>query len=237
MNISIIIPTLNEAERISLLIARFLSLPGQEYLLEIIISDGGSTDDTVQVVKATPARLIISPGKGRALQMNYAAQQAHGKILYFVHADFFPPKSCLLDIIDAVQSGNLMGCFTYVFDKPGVFLKINGFLTNIHSIASGGGDQSLYILKEEFKKYNGFREELPIMEDFDFVWRAKKELGLHIIRKNAVVSSRKYDRNSYLWVQFINFLVFTGFRMGNCPHKLAEFYKKALQRKNTTTSP
>ena len=73
-----------------------------------------------------------------------------------------------------------------------------------------------------------FDENLPIMEDFDFVWRAKKQYPLHFVKNPVLVSARKYERNSYLKVQIINGITFTLFRRGYCPFKLAKWYKRVL---------
>ena len=60
--------------------------------MEIIVVDGGSTDDTFDIVSDLGA-IVLQSKKGRAKQMNYGASQAKGKILYFLHADTFPPKN------------------------------------------------------------------------------------------------------------------------------------------------
>ncbi|MBX2875680.1 MAG: TIGR04283 family arsenosugar biosynthesis glycosyltransferase [Saprospiraceae bacterium] len=227
-SISIIIPTLNEEERIGQLVTHLRALSHQTFLREIIVSDGGSADKTCELASAAGAQLLHAPCPSRATQMNYGAQQAQGDILYFVHADALPPKDCLRNIIEAVQAGHQLGCFSYDFDSDSSLLKINAYMTQFDAITSGGGDQTLFLPKETFEALGRFNEELPIMEDFDFVWRAKQQYPLHFVKNPVLVSARKYEKNSYLKVQIVNGITFTLFRRGYCPFKLAKWYKRVL---------
>lgn len=228
MQISIVIPTLNESENIQRLIPYLHSLPNIAYLKEIIVCDGGSTDNTLSLAQQAGARALQSPGKGRAIQMNFGASAATGEILYFVHADVLPPQSCLSDIVTAIKDGKLMGCFAYDFDSDSPLLKLNAYLTTFKWMASGGGDQTFYIPKQLFEELHRFDENLPIMEDFDFVKRAKRKYRLHLIPEKVKVSARKYEHNHYLKVQVVNALIFSLFRMGVSPHALARWYKRML---------
>lgn len=228
MYISIIIPTLNEEENIKRLLNYLTSLPHQHFLHEIIVSDGGSKDDTVSQAQRLGAKVIRAPSKGRAVQMNFGSEKANGDILYFVHADVLPPKSCLNDIVNAIQSGHCMGCFAYDFDSDSTMLKLNAFLTTFNWLASGGGDQTFYIPKKTFEELDRFDENLPIMEDFEFVKRAKKKYPFHLLPQKALVSARKYEHNHYLKVQIVNILVFGLFKMGVSPYKLAKWYRYLL---------
>lgn len=226
--ISIIIPTLNEEGLVGKSVRHLQSIPHQELLAELIVVDGGSEDHTCEVARAAGAKVVQAPAKGRAIQMNYGAAQATGEILYFVHADVLPPESCLLDIKEALEAGHQLGCFSFDFDSTSRLLKINAYLTQFDSITSGGGDQTLFLHKQTFEELGRFNEDLPIMEDFDFVWRAKKKYNLHLVKKRALVSARKYTKNGYFKVQIINGLTLTLFRRGMCPFKLAKWYKKVL---------
>lgn len=229
MTISIIIPTLNEAANIGQQLEYFKKFNGLSLLEEILVVDGGSTDDTVAIAQGAGAQVHRAPQKGRARQMNYGAQLAKGQILYFVHADVRPPLTCLLDIQQSIQDQKCIGCFAYHFNSDSRLLRMNAFFTQFDWMANGGGDQTLFILKERFEELGGFDEQLPIMEDFDFVWRAKKQkYTMHLVKKRALVSARKYEQNSYLKVQLVNALTFLAFRWGVSPAKLAHWYRKQL---------
>src|SRR5665213_1026118 len=99
--ISIIIPTYNESDSIGPLI-QYLLDAGGPIVDEIIVSDGGSQDDTCERAARAGALLVKSPQKGRAAQMNHGAAEAKSAILYFVHADCFPPASFARDILSIV---------------------------------------------------------------------------------------------------------------------------------------
>ena len=229
MTISVIVPTLDEAVNIKQLLKHFKKCQGQEFLGEIIVIDGGSKDQTLKIAQAQGARVSQSE-KGRAVQMNTGARIASGDILYFVHADVRPPLSCFKDIIQAVEKRNCIGCFAYRFDSEHPLLKVNSYFTQFDWVAVGGGDQTLFLLKKRFEELGGFDETLPIMEDFDFFWRAKKQYPVHLVKKRALVSARKYQRNSYLKVQVVNAIAFTAFRWGYSPTQIAKWYKKHLKK-------
>lgn len=229
MTISIIIPTWNEEANIEQQLQHLNQLASIHLLEEILVIDGGSSDETVKLAKAMGASVHIAPQKGRAQQMNYGAQIAKGAILYFVHADVQPPISCLEHIRISIQDQKCIGCFAYHFKSSSKLLKMNAFFTQFDWMANGGGDQTLFVLKERFVELGGFDEQLPIMEDFDFVWRAKKKkYTMHLVKKRALVSARKYEQNSYLKVQLVNAITFLAFRWGVSPRKLAKWYRKQL---------
>lgn len=229
MKISLIIPTLNEEKRIGKLLVYLKELPHQELLEEIIVCDGGSEDRTVEEASISGVQVLRSPARGRAIQMNYAAAHSKGAILYFVHADVFPPLNCLTDITDALKRGHRIGCFQCNYTEESKLMQLNARLTKLNWMAAGGGDQTFFIPREIFEQLGGFDESLPIMEDFDLVWRAKKYYPFHVIKSAALVSARKYRNNSYLKVQLTNAVVFLLFRWGASPVKLSRMYKKILK--------
>jgi rSAM/selenodomain-associated transferase 2 len=204
MQFSIIIPTYNEATHIQRLILHLQRIAAG-YTYEIIVCDGGSSDSTIEIAAAAGAKTIASPVKGRAGQMNYASHQACGAILYFVHADCLPPESCFSAIHKRISNGFEAGCFRYKFDSNRWYLKFNAFFTRFSGMICRGGDQTLFIKKATFEQIKGFNERFIIMEDYDLVRRLRR--GHHtfqIIPEYAIVSARKYDKNSWLKVNFAN---------------------------------
>ena len=224
--ISIIIPTLNEAQNIARLVP-FLLENGKNFVHEIIVVDAESKDETVLFAQMSGAKVVISP-LGRAKQMNHAAAIAEGNILYFVHADTLPPKHFETAIIEAYSMGKMAGCFPFVFDSPSFLLKINAYFTRFPFLWCRGGDQTLFITKDFFEKLNGFDEKYSIMEEYDFILRAKKRHPFHILKGNVLVSARKYEENGYFRVQIANFLAFNMFRLNFSQAKILKTYKNIL---------
>jgi rSAM/selenodomain-associated transferase 2 len=229
LKISVIIPTFNEADNIRCLIES-LKIYGYKYLHEIIIADSpNSTDSTKEIAQKLGAIAQRSPQKGRAYQMNFGASIATGDILYFVHADIKVNPDYTFDIIKAINSGHDFGCYRYQFDTDDWLLKLNAFCTRLPFIWCRGGDQTLFISKKDFLKVGKFSEDYQIMEDYEFIIRAKKVLKFKIIPKNVIVSARKYKTNSYLRVQKANFKIMRMFLSGKASQlEMIKTYRKML---------
>lgn len=228
MNISIVIPTYNEAAVIHKLVS-FLISHHNGMLQEIIVSDGGSTDETIQLATKAGAHVVTSPKKGRAAQMNYGASIATGSILYFIHADTFPPDSYASDILTAIENGYAFGRYRTRFDSKKAILLLNAWFTRFDLFVCYGGDQTLFIERQLFEKINGFNEEMYIMEDYNIVTRAKsKGAPYKIFPSSALVSARKYETNSWLRVQTANYTIIRMYKKGATQKEMAERYRALL---------
>lgn len=227
MNISVIIPTLNEADQIANLI-HHLQQYGGKHLAEIIVVDGGSGDATQTLAGRAGALVYCSPQRGRSLQMNYGARRASGAILYFVHADAMPPESYATDILEAVAAGYPIGCFRFRFNSPCWLLKINAWFSRLDRLWCRGGDQTLFVTSGLFDELKGFCPKHIIMEEFDLIIRARLGHSFRIIPKEVIVSARKYDKNGYLRVQFANLVAFRMYRLGYPLQGIYNTYRKLL---------
>ncbi|WP_419801988.1 TIGR04283 family arsenosugar biosynthesis glycosyltransferase [Mucilaginibacter sp.] len=227
MTVSIIIPTFNEAENIGRLV-HYLKENADENLAEIIVSDGGSADETVVIAQNFGAKVVKSPEKGRASQMNFGASLATGDLFYFVHADTIPPKSYLADLIKAVQQGYQMGRYLSRYDSKSWLLKINALLSRIDTFAGMGGDQTLFITQKLFAATGGFDDEMKIMEEFEFSARARKKGKYKIILKPVLISARKYDTNGWLKVQKANYTIVRMYQKGASQQDMVSKYKQLL---------
>ena len=229
MKISVIIPTFNEADNISFLIASLKKYGGSN-LQEIIVIDSlNSTDKTFEIAQNLGVVAVKSSKKGRAAQMNYGVSLAKGEILYFVHADTIINPDYSTDILQALSHGYHLGCYRNKFNSPHLLLKINAFFTRFPFLWCRGGDQTLFISKSDFVNIGGFREDYVIMEDYEFIVRANKILKFKIIPKNVIVSARKYETNSYLRVQKANLTVMRMFLGGKASQQeMADTYRKML---------
>nr|WP_294897705.1 TIGR04283 family arsenosugar biosynthesis glycosyltransferase [uncultured Pedobacter sp.] len=224
--LSIIIPTYNESENIQRLIRKLQTSNHKN--IEIIVCDGGSTDDTEAKVRDLDVAFYSSPKKGRAQQLNYGASMSKGNILYFVHADTLPPTTYFEDIENALASGFSIGCYRFKFDSEKRMLKFNAYFTRFDRLMCRGGDQSLFIKRELFEQLNGYCEKHKVMEDYDIIIRARKMESFKIIPKNVIVSARKYDYNSYLKVNIANLLAFIMYYAKADHDRIIRVYKKLL---------
>ncbi len=227
--ISIIIPTYNEAQNIEGLIRHLQSAPAPH---EILVSDGGSTDDTLAIAAAAGAKALLSPVKGRAGQMNHAARHATGDLLYFVHADSHPPASFAADIAAAMNRGYNCGSYRFKFDRNQGMLRINSFCTRFNYLFLRGGDQTIWITRELWEKTGPYKEEMRIMEDYEFLARIWKEGRFYLTPKSTIVSARKYEGNTWLRVQLANLKVVRMYRKGASQEAMLAAYKKALEYRN-----
>jgi|AntRauTorckE6833_2_1112554.scaffolds.fasta_scaffold01912_2 rSAM/selenodomain-associated transferase 2 len=227
MDISVIIPAYNESESITELLY-YLQKHADESVTKILVVDGQSTDDTFKKVTLAGFTCLSSPKKGRASQMNFGAEKATGDILYFVHADSFPPESYASDIKKVTKNGAESGCYRFRFDSDSLLLKINSWFTRFDRLMCRGGDQTLFIKREVFEEFNGFKN-YAIMEDFEMIRRLRDRDTFKIIPKNAVVSARKYEENSYLKVNLINLVIFTMFRIGASEETMVHAYQQLIE--------
>lgn len=227
MQISIIIPVYNEAENIERLI-NYLELYKAGAVAEIIVVDAGSTDLTISIAKKAGAVTVLSPQKGRAAQMDFGANLAKGEILYFVHADTLPPPSFASDIIAAVKAGFHLGRYRTKFNSRKWYLKINAWFTRFDWFICIGGDQTLFIRQDLYKTTGGFKKEMLIMEEFEFVPRARDGVSYKIFNKPALVSARKYDTNSWWKVQMANKKIVEMYKKGESQTNMVHMYRKML---------
>ena len=187
-------------------------------------------DDSETILNQENIKFTRCSKKGRAVQMNRAADLSVGSILVFLHADVRPPKSFLTDIMNTLDNGHDAGFFSYRFDKKSFFLRINASFTSKNGIFTGGGDQCLFIKKEVFDNLGRFDENQVLMEDFEFFERMKKNgVRYKIIKNDLIVSARKYRNNSYLRVNLSNMLLVLLFKVGYPAKKLKALHNRLLR--------
>lgn len=232
MFLSIIIPTYNEAVIIAKLITHLKdSLKGKDY--EIVISDGGSMDDTVKIAQRLGLKVVLSPIKGRSGQMNFGIKQAKGDVFCFVHADSLPVNSFYNDIEQVITNGYDCGSFRTKFDNQMFLLKCNAFFTRFNYLFFRGGDQSIFVTKDLWDKVGAYKEEMLIMEDYDFLSRIWAQGKFKLIPKATLVSARKYEDNSWLTVQLANLKIVKMYKKGASQTAMLTKYKELLSyRKN-----
>ncbi len=194
-SVSIIIPTCNEAKQLPVLLDYLYALPHQEYIKEVIISDGQSTDDTLAVASRFPVKTVENPCRSRAIQLNNGAQFATGNIYYFLHADSFPPQNFISNITQQVNKGYHSGCFRLQFDATHWLLRAFAWFTRFDVNLFRYGDQSLFITSKLFQRIGGYSEQFLVLEDQEIIRRIKRQAAFIVISDYITTSARKYRRN------------------------------------------
>ena len=226
--ISIIIPTYNEEDQIEQTIIKILA-SNDGHQIEIIIADGGSTDETVSIALRCNAITIMSYKKGRATQMNRGAAIAKGEVMYFLHADSVPPQNFTSSILKAVDNNFGSGCFRSSFDYSHWFLKANSFFTRFNVNAFRFGDQSLFVTKDVFQKSGGFREDLFMMEDQEIIHRLKMHGKFKVLNDVIITSARKYVDNGVFRMQGIFYRIWGLYYVGYSQEKLLKLHRNLIK--------
>ena len=226
--ISVIIPVFNEEKSIVTLVNYLRKEAPAEYL-EIVIVDGGSTDNTVIVAEQAGAKVIVSDKKGRAVQMNVGAKLAQGDIFYFLHADTFPPSGFYKHIIHALSPSVGAGCFRLKFDHDHPLLTFYSWFTRLNFDVVRFGDQSLFVKKNVWEKVGGFNEKLIVMEDQVIVPALKKHTQFSILAQTVTTSARKYRKVGIIRLQIIFTVIVILFYFGIDQQKIAKFYEHQLR--------
>lgn len=196
---------------------------------EIIVSDGGSSDDTVKTAEAAGAIAVVSSQRGRGAQMNYGASLASGELFYFIHADVFPPESYVADILQAVNEGYDFGRYRMRFNTKKWYLRVNEWFTRFDWFMCYGGDQTLFIKRSLYESSGGFRTDMRIMEDFEFTNRLREQQAKYkIFNKGALISDRKYDNNSWWKVQRANYTIVKMYKSGATQDAMVNKYREML---------
>lgn len=219
MNISVIIPTLNEAAHLGRALA---SLRGQS-VVEVIVVDGGSVDGTASLAHSMGA-VVVRAARGRATQMNAGARRARGDVLLFLHADTQLPSGAV-KLIERTLSrpGVIAGSFCLSFDHPHPILGFYAWLSRLNNRYCTFGDQGLFFRRPAFDALNGYRED-PLMEDLEIQHRARP-LGRFVkIPVPVRTSARRFREVGVVKQQLLNILLVTLYELGVSAQTLKRFY-------------
>lgn len=227
--ISIIIPILNEAETIENLLFHLIDHASLDHISEIIVVDGGSTDGSQALVKNSGLKIkLLHAPKGRAKQMNFGAKHATGRILYFLHADSFPPNRYDELIIDEVKKGHQAGCFRLKFDSNHWWLRLASWLTQFSWRACRGGDQSQFITRELFEDIGGYDERFIIYEDNMLINELYARQQFVVINKPLKTSARLYRKHGIWKLQYHFWTIYVKKWFGASADDLFVYYKKHI---------
>jgi rSAM/selenodomain-associated transferase 2 len=221
--ISIIIPVINEASTIQKCLLQFQNKQNQE----VIIVDGGSADNTIELVKKQGFKVVQSEVKKRSYQMNLGAKEAQGDILLFLHSDTILPNNYLSSIHNILAKQNtIAGAFRLQIDDGKQSFRFLETMVNLrsHLCSLPYGDQGIFIQKSIFKQIGGF-PDFPIMEDFALIKILQKKGKIRIADDAVITSARRWQKLGLWKTTIINQWVIIGYYLGIDLNTLANFYR------------
>jgi len=215
MRISAVVPTLNAGDGL----AGCLASLGQAD--EIIVADGGSSDSTLAIARATGAKIIASE-RGRGMQLAVGAAAARGDALLFVHADtrLSPGWRALAE--RHLASSHRPACFRLKLDDPAWQARLIERAVALRSRIAGlpYGDQGLLVSRAAYDAAGGFRP-LILMEDVDLIRRLARPV---ILASDALTSADRWRRDGWARRSMRNLACLSLWRLGVSPERIARLY-------------
>lgn len=221
MKLSIIIPALNEAENIRHAVQRALDLGPHE----VLVVDGGSTDQTRDIAAKLDCRLIESR-RGRATQQNLGASNATGDTLLFLHADCWLPADASRQMEQVLQSARIPGgVFCQRIDADGLTFRLleAGNALRVCCSRIGFGDQGIFLRRDVFDSLGGFPQTL-LMEDVLLMRKLRDHGRLALLPGPLHVDPRRWQKHGAVRQTLRNWMLLAGEQLGASPDQLAKFY-------------
>lgn len=237
MFISVIMPVYNEAANLDCLQqsidAVLQSITPHD---EFFVVDGGSTDNTMFILQSMPALQkpnihICSAAKGRALQMNHAAQLAKGDVLLFVHADTVLPNHAFTHIRDVYSNAHgalVWGRFDVRISGDSVWFKVIAWCMNVRSRITriATGDQCIVLHRQLFRQLNGYAN-MPLLEDVELCHRLKQHQ--HAVFKplafKVTTSGRRWEKHGIFKTILLMWRIRWAYWCGASADVLAQWYR------------
>jgi len=232
--ISVVIPALNEAAALPGLLSRLAKEPEPH---EVVVVDGGSSDDTVQLARSFDAR-VVRAGPGRGIQLAAGGDETTGEILVFLHADTVFPQGGLAAVRKALAGNPAAagGNFRLLFDGEDGFSRwLEGFYAWIRARGFYYGDSGIFIRRAALDALGGLRP-IALMEDYDLVRRMERAGKTVCIDAPALVTSSRRFRGRrpaqivWGWVK-----IHALFHLGVSPDRLARMYDSRRRRETAET--
>ncbi len=222
--ISVIIPTLNEAQVITGMLEALQPVRACGH--EVIVVDGGSLDGTVRLAEPLADRVLVT-ARGRARQMNAGAAVAREDVLWFLHADTLPARGADRLLIDGMrESGRGWGRFDVRLSGRRPSMRVVEYLMNRRSRLTGiaTGDQGLFVRRELFNAIGGF-PDIVLMEDIAMSCLLKQHGPPLCLSTLVVTSSRRWEEYGVLRTVFLMWGLRLAYALGIAPAQLARFYR------------
>lgn len=191
---------------------------------EVIVVDGGSTDNTLAEAMPLADRVLQSP-RGRARQMHTGTRHASGSVFWFLHADTLPPEAADILILEALAAGQDWGWFDLRLSGRRLLLKWVAWLMNRRSRLTGiaTGDQGIFVQRAVYEQAGGY-PLIPIMEDIALSRRLRRLGKPRQVDTPLLSSSRRWEKHGVLRTILTMWGLRLGYFLGIDPQQLARFY-------------
>ena len=219
--ISVIIPVLNEAEILDQSLSRLTpQLEGHE----LIVVDGGSTDETPLIAKRHGQ--VISSERGRARQSNAGASAATGDILLFLHADVWLDSGAIKGVEAALAAGYVGGAFKQRIEGEHPLYRLIERAANFRAkrLRIFYGDSGIFIRRIHFDRIGGF-PDIPIMEEVGFSRKLRRHGKVTLVEPKIHISARRWQKNGILRTTLTNWLITLLYLLRVPPNRLAKLYR------------
>ncbi len=198
--------------------------------VEVIAVDGQSNDGTAKLAGSYDGVKVITSDPGRARQMNAGAKAATGKILLFLHADTTLPKGYEDHVRRIVnQPGAAAGAFGLQLSEESPVMRIIEWGTHLRSkyLQMPYGDQAIFLKADTFFDINGFLD-IPIMEDYELVWRLRRRGRIVLAPVSITTSTRRWKHLGVWQASLINQAAIAAYSLGASPSRIARWYRRAV---------
>ena len=226
--LSIIIPCHNEANNLPLLISDLKTFPGP---CEICVVDSNSTDLSFLTIVLSGSKYINTKEGNRGIQLSKGAEKTSGDWLLFIHADSRLPEDWskhVLKLINSEATKNTIWYFKFKVLRKGILFSFLQMSVNIRCLFLNTpyGDQGILVHKDAYKFLNGFNN-LPIMEDIDFIERAKNNnYKIKSIGGSIYINTRRWHKKNIFKKAIENAILRRLWKSGKNPKELYNRYYK-----------
>jgi rSAM/selenodomain-associated transferase 2 len=219
--VAVLIPTLNEAERIGALLASLVTMG----FAEIVVADGGSVDRTTTIVRSFPEVTLVESQRGRGNQLRAATAASTAPIVFLLHADTVPPRFAVPCIRRALRRPEVVGgCFRLRFDERSWLLDLSAWFTRFETPLTTFGDQGYFLRRSTLDQLGGI-PELPFLEDVELRARLVRVGTFKKLSNHVQTSARRYKTRGVIVGQLRNALIVAGYYVGFSPAALSRFYR------------